>query len=78
MEYHKTKDSLHIKELLGHKSIDNTLIYIHLDKALYGSSNNQEFHVRVTHNLEEACEFVKAGFEYVCEMDNSKIFRKHK
>ena len=29
-EYHKTKDILHVKELLGHKSIKNTLIYTHL------------------------------------------------
>jgi integrase len=30
MEYHYTKDILHVKELLGHKEIDNTLIYIQL------------------------------------------------
>ena len=27
MEYHRTKDILYVKELLGHKSIKNTLIY---------------------------------------------------
>jgi site-specific recombinase XerC len=30
MEYHRTKDILYVKELLGHKSIKNTLIYTHL------------------------------------------------
>jgi len=29
-EYHKTKDILHVKQLLGHKLITNTLVYTHL------------------------------------------------
>ena len=29
-EYHRTKDILHVKERLGHKSITSTLIYTHL------------------------------------------------
>jgi len=29
-EYHKTKDILHVKQLLGHKNINNTLVYIQL------------------------------------------------
>jgi len=28
--------------------------------------------------VKEACELVEAGFEYVCEMDDVKIFRKRK
>lgn len=27
MEYHKTKDILHVKQVLGHKNIKNTLVY---------------------------------------------------
>ena len=30
MEYHKTKDILHVMEVLGHKRIQNTLKYTHL------------------------------------------------
>jgi len=30
MEYHRTKDILHVMQLLGHKSIKNTLVYTHL------------------------------------------------
>jgi len=78
IEYHKTKDILHVKELLRHRSVDNTLIYIHLEKALFGDPSQQEFHVRVAHNLEEACELVKAGFEYVTDVEVNKIFRKRK
>lgn len=34
MEYHKTKDILHVKEMLGHKDIENTMLYIQVEKAL--------------------------------------------
>jgi len=78
VEYHKTKDILHVKELLRHKSLDNTLIYIHLEKALYGESDSQEFTVKVAHDLNEACELLKVGFEFVTDMENVKLFRKRK
>ena len=32
MEYHKTKDILHVMQLLGHKNIRNTLVYTHLGR----------------------------------------------
>ena len=77
-EYHKTKDILHVKNMLGHQSIDNTLIYITMEQTLFGSTDNLEFHVKVAHNLEEACELIKVGFNYVCDMEDCKIFRKRK
>jgi len=76
MEYHKTKDILHVKNMLGHVSVDNTLIYINLEQTVFGSEDMKEFHVKVAHNLEEACELVKAGFDYITDMENAKIFRK--
>ena len=30
VEYHKTKDILHVMQILGHKNIRNTLVYTHL------------------------------------------------
>jgi len=30
MEYHRTRDIIHVMQLLGHKNIKNTLIYVHL------------------------------------------------
>ncbi|MGA2524059.1 MAG: hypothetical protein ABSF65_07905 [Candidatus Bathyarchaeia archaeon] len=27
MEYQKTRDILHVKEILGHKSLNNTMLY---------------------------------------------------
>ncbi|MEM3378581.1 MAG: site-specific integrase, partial [Candidatus Bathyarchaeia archaeon] len=78
--YHRTKDILHVKEFLGHKEIDNTLVYIQIDKALFQNVPNDQFITRVAHNTEEACKLIEAGFEYVTGEynDGGKIFRKRK
>ncbi|MEM3728568.1 MAG: tyrosine-type recombinase/integrase [Candidatus Bathyarchaeia archaeon] len=77
MEYHKTKDIIHVKELLGHRNIQNTLVYITIEKAIFQNTND-EFYVRTAKTVEEACRLVEVGFEYVCDMDGVKIFRKRK
>lgn len=78
-EYHRTKDILHVQRLLGHKNIQNTLIYIDLESKLFNSTNDG-FTVRVAHNVGEATSLVEVGFEYVTGEynDGGKIFRKRK
>jgi len=73
MEYHKTKDILHVKNLLGHKNINNTLLYTQLVDF-----QDDDYSSRVAKTVNECCELVEAGFEYVCDMDNVKIFKKRK
>jgi site-specific recombinase XerC len=41
MEYHLTHDIIHVKELLGHMRIDNTIVYINLETAIFTSKNDQ-------------------------------------
>ncbi|MEM0007559.1 MAG: hypothetical protein QXR89_04750 [Candidatus Bathyarchaeia archaeon] len=77
MEYHKTKDIIHVQRLLGHKNIQNTLVYITIENALFQNIND-EFHVRTAKTVEEACRLVEVGFEYITEIDGVKIFRKRK
>ncbi|MEM2102894.1 MAG: site-specific integrase [Candidatus Bathyarchaeia archaeon] len=79
MEYHRTKDILYVQRLLGHVSIQSTLIYIDYETALFKSIND-EFHVKVATNVEEACKLIESGFEYVTGEynDGGKIFRKRK
>lgn len=74
MEYHKTKDILQVKEMLGHKSIQSTLLYT----QLIDFETDDDFHVRVAKNLEEDKGLIEAGFEYVTERDSIKIYRKRK
>ena len=73
MEYHKTKDILYVMKLLGHKNINNTLVYTQLVDF-----HEEEYVTKVAWTLEEACKLIEAGFEYVCEMERAKIFRKRK
>jgi len=39
---------------------------------------NDGFTVKVAESIDEACKLVEVGFEYVCEMENKKLFRKRK
>ena len=78
MLHHQTNDILYVMNFLRHRRIDNTLIYIQLDNAIFGSGYNDEFTVKVAKTLKEACGLVEAGFGYVTEMDGAKIFRKRK
>lgn len=73
MEYHKTNKLLHVQERLGHKSILTTMIYTHLinfDADSYYSETAQ--------TIEEAKKLVEVGFEYVCDVEGLKLFRKPK
>lgn len=79
MGYHRTKDILYVKKILGHKNINNTLIYIDMETAIFRNTND-EFTVRVANNVGEACQLIEAGFEYATGeyTDGGKIFRKRK
>ena len=80
MEYHYTKDILHVKAFLGHVTLDNTLLYIQLDKQLFQNIPEDSFVTRIAHNAEEVCKLIEVGFEYVTGeySDGGKIFRKRK
>ena len=71
MEYHKTRDILHVQQLLGHRDLRNTLIYINLEKAIFQNAD-EEYHVKVAENLEEACKLLEVGFEYVTDLNGVK------
>ena len=77
LEYHKTKDILHVMRMLGHKSIKNTLIYINLERACFKDSND-EFIVKTTDDKEEARKLLEVGFEWVGESDGTIFLRKRK
>ncbi len=73
MEYHKTKDILHVMRLLGHKNIKNTLIYTQLV-----TFEDDEYICKTAENVKEAKELIEAGYQYVCDMESLKLFRKRK
>lgn len=72
-EYAKTKDILRVMKMLGHKSIQNTLLYTQLVNF-----ENDEFYSANAKTVEETQKLIEAGFEYVCNFEEIKLFRKRK
>lgn len=60
-------------KVLGHKNINNTLIYTQLVDF-----RDDDYVVKVAENVEEDKELIEAGFEYVTDRDCLKIYRKRK
>jgi integrase len=73
MEYHRTKDILHVMQVLGHKNIRNTLVYTHLVNF-----QTDEYVCKVARTVEEARQLVEDGFDYVTVVEDVKLFRKRK
>lgn len=72
--YAKTKDILLVKQQLGHKRIDTTLIYT----QLVTFNEDDEYECKTTNNLKQARKLIEKGYEYVTEMHGHSIFRKRK
>jgi hypothetical protein len=78
MEYHKTKDIIHVKNILGHKDIESTMIYINLEQALF-LEQNDEWISKATRNNDEVIKLAETGFTpYITTPDGLMIFRKRK
>ena len=73
MEYHRTRNILYVKHILGHKRLENTEIYTHLIEF-----ENDEYHSATAKNIEEAKQLIESGFEYVTDIEGIKLFRKRK
>ena len=73
MEYHKTKDILHVMRLLGHRNIKNTLVYTQLVEF-----KEEDFIAKIASSEKEICKLVEAGFEFVCDYNGNKVFKKRK
>jgi hypothetical protein len=58
---------------LGHRSIQNTLIYTQLVNF-----ESNDYHAATARDIEEASKLVEAGFEYVLVNNDVMLFRKRK
>jgi len=63
--------------ILGHRNIKNKLFYIQLAEVIFKEASDQ-FTARVAKTVDETCELIEVGFDYVCEVDGVKHFRKRK
>jgi len=71
--YHQTKDILYVKQQLGHRRIENTLIYTHLIKL-----RDSGYIVKVAKTVKEASDLLEQGFDYVTMVEGVRLFRKPK
>jgi integrase len=71
--YAKTKDILYVMREMGHKQIRTTMIYTQLLNL-----NEDEWTCKTANNIQDATALVEAGFEYVTEIDGTKLFKKRK
>jgi integrase len=72
-EYARTKDILYVMKVLGHKNIQNTLIYTQLVNF-----ESDKYHSATARTIEEAQKLVESGFSFVCDVEGFKLFRKPK
>ena len=71
MAYRRTKNMLSVEQQLGHKKPETTLIY-----TQFVSFEEEEYTCKVAKVIEEATSLIEAGFEYVTDMDNIKLFKR--
>ncbi len=77
MLYHQTKDIVYVKEFLGHKRIEDTMLYVQVAEAIFKESTD-EFAVKVAKAPKEIQALLEVGFEYVYEKNDLVFFRKRK
>ena len=71
--YAKTRDILYVKQQMGHKNIETTLVYTQLL-----SLTDDEWICKTANTVEEACKLLEIGFDYIQEIDGIKLYRKRK
>lgn len=77
-EYHATKDIVHVKTLLGHKSIETTMIYINLENAIFANAD-ERYYCKIAKTPDEAAALIELGFEKQDEFpDGTRLYRKRK
>lgn len=77
MEYHRTRSLMHMKELLDHKTVKSTDIYIHLEKEYFKQSKN-DFIVRRAVSIKGMMALAAVGFEKFDEADGVHLYKKPK
>lgn len=64
---------LHVQQVLGHRNIKDTLPYTQLVTL-----TDDKYVCKVARTPEEIQDLIENSFEYVCDQDDLKFFRKRK
>jgi hypothetical protein len=52
MLYHQTKDILYVKQFMGHRRIESTLVYVQIDNALF-QNTSEDFTCKVAETSDQ-------------------------
>jgi len=75
IEYHRGMRLVELKGMLGHRSINSTMIYTHLIEG----TESSDWISKVTRSVKGARALTEAGFDYVKDFnDGLMLFRKRK
>ena len=77
-EYHKTRDMLHVKRILGHKNITTTMVYVDIYNEIYGDNSPREFVTKIASSKKERCDLINTGWELVQTDGEDWYFKKPK
>ncbi len=77
MLYHQTKAPLRVQRFLGHTTFQHTMVYIHLEEALFQDTND-DYMCKTATTAEEEKALIEVGFEYVNEIQGIHLYRKRK
>jgi hypothetical protein len=53
------------------------MIYINIEQATF-LSETDEWTCKTATTIQEATQLIEAGFQYITEIDNTKLFKKRK
>ncbi|MGA3109246.1 MAG: tyrosine-type recombinase/integrase [Candidatus Bathyarchaeia archaeon] len=73
MEYYRTRDIIYVKQILGHKSINNTMRYVSLIPR-----EDDDFVVKIATDKAGRVKFLEEGFELIGQDGNEWYLRKRK
>ena len=77
-EFLKTRDILHVQRVLGHRSITNTMVYVHIADEVFHDEDDA-YVSKAASTKEEAMKLIVLGFEHICSMgDGTMLFRQKK
>jgi integrase len=77
-EYHKTRDILHVKMVLGHRDITMTMRYVELYKQIYSDDTPRQFITKIASTKEERISLSNDGWSILEKDGDDWYFRKPK
>jgi integrase len=78
MEYHKNGGKLlEVRQILGHKDIESTLVYITLEQAIF-NYDTDEWTCKIATTPEQATKLIETGFTLADTIDGKHLYKKRK